>query len=160
MPAADIQEKIREFIRKNPGKSEGVLIRYMAAEEICSRDTTRKHANLLKGSGDIIVEKDKRRNNKTHYLYLNDKSEFNQIDQALSKMEKVIGILPEPVQKTLPKTITVSDTDLPMWSLQILLFRTSLIPFERDSQILYKKIIKLMVTLTLKDIKAKKNPSP
>jgi hypothetical protein len=134
----------------------------MIKQEVCSKDTVKKYVNLLKGSGDIIVEKDKRQNNKTHHLILNDKSDFNQIDEELSNMKRVVDKLPEDIEKPVkPRkgNTWIPDTEMVMFQLQTLLYRTSMISLESESQILYKKIIKLMLGVTIKQIRARKKQS-
>jgi hypothetical protein len=145
---------ILEYIRNNPGRSEGELIRYLEGKQICSKDTTRKYVKLLKENDDIIIEKDKRQNNKTHHLIINNKSEFNQIDTRLSYVEKELDRLTNQPEKQRRGQRNEENwwfqMDNNMWILQMVLLRMTdnKSSLQQDSEMLYRKIIELMVRIT------------
>jgi hypothetical protein len=103
--------------------------------------------NLIK-EGKIKMIKDKPYS-QTHYLTLNEDNEFNKIIDDLSILEKHIEQLEIPKPKKPPN---VPKEDRIMWSMLFKLARVNSLPFEQDSQILYRKIYRLMIELTLKKI--------
>jgi hypothetical protein len=157
---------ILEYIRNNPLRSEGELIRYLEAKQICSKDTTRKYVKQLKENGEIIIEKDKRQNNKTHHLIINDKSEFNQIDNRLSYVEQSVDRLTNQPEKQRQgrrnKENWWLQMDTDMWILQNVLLRMSdnKSSFHRDPEMLYRKVIELMVRITKSQKMARRKGKP
>ena len=156
-----IKEKIREFVTKNPGTSEGELIRHLEKNEVCSKDTTRKYVKLLEDSSDLIVEKDKRRNNITHHLYINNKSEFAKIEKELSKLDGDIDSIIKSENSKIRSGNVEGEQGIStpnraqmyvIYNLIILLWRIGqLIRDKDDRQVLINKVIELMLSVTLKN---------
>jgi len=159
----DIKREIIDFVRKNEGCSEGMLIRHLIKEGVCSKETTRNYVRLLKsekGGTRIIIEPDKRPNNKTHHLRLNEKSHFNIMEERLSEFEGIISRMPDYVKaKGKGKSNSYEkwyiSSDHMMTTLHFYLLSISRIPHEQDTQILYQKLIKLIIRLHLKQTKAR-----
>ncbi len=158
MPSQESKEIILKYIIERRGKAtKNNVVDYMNSKDVpgefrTSRMTTLDIIDELESDDRINVLKGERKG-QSHYLIFNHESEFYQIDQELSKIEKVIDRLPEVVEKTVKthKGLTRDlSMEIGMWNLLDLLDRTSKIPIEKDAQILYKKIIKLMLTLNYK----------
>jgi hypothetical protein len=157
------EELIFQFIKDNPGTSEYRVYHDKKLLKEASKDTIILDINHLVEDKRISIKIETRKNNKIHHLYINDESEFNQITNAISIVERKIASLPEPVDvKAKPRDgyISVPDHEWLMWSLQLSLWRTyTMIRSETDSRILYMRIIKSMIKLTGMRMKALKKQS-
>lgn len=124
-----------------------------------SRMTTLRLINELEKGGRIKILKGERQG-QSHRLSINNNSEFKEINQQISKLEgyidrlKIVKKIEEPRKHK--GHISVSDEEFIFMHILMTLVRINLLPFEKDSQILYRKIIRLMTALALKKIRSMK----
>jgi len=154
----DNSERIREYISKNPGTTEHKVAEYMAENHYCARDTTHNLIyDTLIPNGKVI---DKKIGNSRHKLYINDEDEFNIISQQLSGIENLIQSMDGPMRKFTMLSLMEPPGALRYFGfgyqaqihriLTILLIRTSELELEeKESQVLYTRIVKLLVKLEM-----------
>lgn len=154
-------EAIRQFVRDHPGTSEGKVIQYMNEEQLSSRETTRAIIKTLVEKGEIELKKAKRKNNKTHHLTINDKHEFNLIDQQLSEIDTLMDDMDEYLAKISRKRPANENSHIRELNVQFLIHQQSIdtilglllvrtndtIRSENDSHLFYTRIAKLMLRL-------------
>ena len=152
------EEAVRKFVMKNDSCSEGAVIRYLIDKEICSKDPTRATIKKLIGDGDILLKRDKRKNNKTHHLSINTESEFYRISEQILNVEKKIEHLPEPIHKIVKSPegkITVPNSEFLLLNLHLSLIGTYMyIGPEEQSRLLYrrKKAMAKLIAVKMKAI--------
>jgi hypothetical protein len=83
------REKIIEFISNNLKCTKAQVIRYMNKIGFASDMTTHRIIKELENEEIISVLKDKP-NSQVHYLIMNDKKEFNVVNNALSQIEIIL----------------------------------------------------------------------
>lgn len=154
--------KIINYIKENPGTTENKVVLYMDEKSLCSRLTTLKEIDSLV-SREII--EDRKEGNSFHRLHANNQNEFNRIDLEITEIETIMDEMDEPLRKL--SQISMRENELADRAnlrvnfhypyrdsvgtiLQILLLWTSTkIRSKNYSQILYTRIMKLMLKLTL-----------
>jgi len=162
----DRRGRIIDFIKSNSMCTKAQVIRFMDNNG-SSVMTTHDIIKDLESEKIIQVLKDKP-NSQTHHLILNDDNELNRIDHMLTEIEKTIdGMelfiprLRQLVQRSGKKRMQIfkqlvnleSDvepffTDAIFRMLQIMMVRVSkVILSQKDSQVLYNKIIKMMLRI-------------
>ena len=160
------KEKIRNFIIKKDGKvTKNNVVDYMEkeGEDGSSRVTTLKMIDDLESAGIIEVLRGKRQG-QSHYLRINTKNEYNRISEELSKIEKIVDVMQDPVDRILKLRGEEDDTNynLPEFRilrnldfvqeyynsmdnmLDVLLCHTTIkVHSEKEAWSLYTRIIKL-----------------
>ena len=86
---------IMEYVKKNPGCSEKQVFDAMDNQGICSKMTTVRKIKELKKMEEI---RDSLADGKKgfHKLYINEKNEFNRVNKALLKIERIVDSMSEP----------------------------------------------------------------
>lgn len=146
------------------------VIRYMHTNYGSATDTTHTDIKELISSGELKIE---RVNNQMHYLIINDKSEFNMINNWLSTIETIIDSGEyKPSRRAFQKLNTRSfwlndaiDTEFGIQfsyntlidiMLQVLLVKTDKIVQDQSSrQELFTRIIRLMLKAPSKNLDSK-----
>ena len=163
----DRKSLIIRYIKDHPGTPKGRVIEYM--EHInthsCSRVTTRKYIQELKDLGEIVIKLDPRPNNRTNYLFINDRHLFNRIRIRIEDIEKYIdeevrkkptnknrnlfprGSRDDFITKIVQRQIPSSFESV-MWDLQLLLSAVYLFSTERETRHLFYEILRSMVKVT------------
>jgi ribosome-associated translation inhibitor RaiA len=154
-------EKILQFVTENPKCTKAEVIRFMglwSSVMTCHYDITR-----LVSEGKLSILKDKP-NSQTHHLIINNENQFNFINQELLKIETVVTQLIEEISKlhdfsdiqsheahivsSIKNQLDYSCKSTVEFMLQCLLVLTSKsIHSEKDSQLFYTKIGKLIAKL-------------
>ena len=160
MRSEEIELEIVNFIEKNPGKTINKVAQRMSEKGISSRMTTLKKIDDLKSKERGIIE-DRKEGNSFHRLHINDQNEFKRIDNELSEIEMNVLRMRDNfikfqelyhekkhsprqydnLQVFLEVQVELMDLFLHTLLLQI----NNNVKFETDKQLLYAKIIKLMV---------------
>lgn len=151
-------EKIMKYVRNHPKGIKAKVLEYMTKNG-SSPVTAFKDLTYLINKGRITVLKDKP-NSQVHYLVINDKNEFNQIDKELSEIESVIDGMWEPIhnqrvrilenEEHMDISFQIPYKEAVETMLQVLLVRTNRkIQSKDDSQVLYSKITHLILKLAL-----------
>jgi hypothetical protein len=156
LPGQEIESKIIDYIKQNGGTTKNKVADYMSKKEISSYVTTLKAIDRLKSKN--IVE-DRKEGNSFHRLFINNKNDFNKIDEHLTKIENLLDEMREPVRRvvTIPyasrnysRAVDFKIKYEAFFStmLQALLWHTAdRIHSERDSHVLFNRIVKLMLKL-------------
>lgn len=157
-------ERIREYISNNPGTTEYKVAKYMAENHYCARDTTHSLIyNTLISGGKVI---DKKIGNSFHKLYINNEDEFNIISRLLSEIDNLIQAMDEPTHKYYFKIAHATAAELSYLQpvkdylfgyqgqvdriLKVLLLRISELSLpEKESQVLYGRLVKLLIKVSL-----------
>lgn len=168
MPSSKSESEICDYVKKNPGTTENKVATYMDEKGISSRMTTLKIIEDLKKRGIIL---DRQEGNSFHRLYINDKNEFNRIQNELSEIENIIDDMHGYKQATneyienaqfgdshdagnagfLQSYMHIYEPPI-RTMLQILLSRTNnIIHSEKDRQVLYAKFIELIAKVDNED---------
>jgi hypothetical protein len=166
----DRRGKIIEYVRANSRCTKTEVIKDMEKRSIGSIKTIHPIIIDLLNEGILLVLKN-RPNSQIHRLIINDKNEFNQIDETLSEIDNFIDKMDETVHSVL-NGISKKSTHTSYAHLQELkwLNLSFLIPYddainlilqelltrindkihsETDSQILYTKIVQALRKFTL-----------
>jgi hypothetical protein len=160
LTSPESKERILKYIEEHDGKKiKQNVVDYMNSEVHedlrISRVPTLNIIKELKSENRIKVSG--KRKGQSHYLSINRDNDFDLITKKLIIYKQLIEKLPftEIVKprKGRPWTWT-SDEEIVRFGLEKLLVRTSKIPIMQDADILYKKIIDLSTTLTLKKARA------
>jgi hypothetical protein len=99
------KELIEDYIRRHKGKAtKNDVVDYMASEQVpgkyrITRKTTLKTIDEL-GRDRIKIKKGERRG-QSHYLSINDESEFYRIKQRLGELKNLLNGLPDTVAENL-----------------------------------------------------------
>lgn len=96
MSAFDIDRSILDFIKNNEDCTENEVRRNMSDNHICSSVNAHNRIKNLIKIGDI---EDRKIGNSFHKLRLSDKTQFNRIDKKLDKIDVVLTMMIEPLQK-------------------------------------------------------------
>jgi hypothetical protein len=159
MRTDEIELEIIKFIEKNPGRTINQVSQAMSENGVSSRMTTLKKINDLKSDERRIIE-DRQEANSFHRLYINDRSEFKLVDTELANIEMTIlrmddnSIKYEEMRQTERSNkqadnvmffLRMSNQLIDIFLHNVLLRVNNNVSFETDKQILYTKIIKLMV---------------
>ena len=159
MRADEIELEIIKFIEKNPGMTINQVSQAMSENGVSSRMTTVKKINDLKSDERRIIE-DRQEANSFHRLYINDRSEFKLVDTELANIEMTIlrmgdnSVKYEEMRHTERSNkrsdnvmffLRMSNQLIDIFLHNVLLRVNNNVSFETDKQILYTKIIKLMV---------------
>jgi hypothetical protein len=155
-----IELEIIKFIEMNPGKTINRVAEIMSEKGISSRMTTLKKIDNLKSTERGLIE-DRQEGNSFHRLYINKKSEYKLIDKQLSEIE--LNILrmrdnivryeevyrqndnPPQALEDLMIFIHVFEQSIDSFLHALLLRINNTINSETDRQILFGRVIKLMV---------------
>ena len=164
-------QKILDYIKSHPGSTKTAVVNGL--DGVYSRVTVLNTIKRLVNYGLVEEHKDKP-NSQTHHLRINDKNEFNTIDQELSEIEKIIGEMNVVIDKIYPelraekndKNWRLSTLDMYFVTpylmafdvmIRFLLIRISKSSFsERDTQLLYARVAKCFLELDLQIFKPKK----
>ena len=150
----DRRKKILSFIQEQPGIIKADVIRYMERNGSSIMTTHGIIIDLIKEG--LIIERKDKPNSQVHHLYINDENQFNIVDKKITQVHNFIG--------SLYKKMKVAENDEKLdlfgdWFVEVvsnmlnvspsLLFLVSqkTIHSERDRQILYSKIVNLMLEI-------------
>jgi len=157
-------EAILKFIKRHPDVTENQIVKAMHDNRMCSKITTLKKLRDLKDR-DEIRDSLKEGESGFHKLRINYDNEFMAIDKGLSEIENIIYVMEENLSK-ITKEWDKTDENFPMELSD--LFRFYVYPYmelmetiirlytfktytkihsAKDLQLLYGKIIKLMLLL-------------
>jgi hypothetical protein len=158
LPLPGSKEKILKYIEEHDGKKmKQDVVDYMSSEAASSRVPTLNLIKELESENRIKVKG--KRQGQSHFLSINRDNDFDLITKKLILYKQMIEkfTFTEVVKprKGRPWTWT-TDEEVVRFGLEKLLVRTSKIPILQDAEILYKKIIDLSTTLTLKKARAMK----
>ncbi len=123
-----------------------------------SRVTTLNLIKELESGGRIKVLKEGWRQGQSHHLVFNDKNEFDKVNERLSNIAKRIEKLKkDETEITLPLkkggSVSIPANTLDLVNLCLLVRYTSqFIKNESDQQVLYNKILQLMVNISIKSL--------
>jgi hypothetical protein len=153
---------IRNFIIKNDGKvTKNDVVRHMT--EYSSRAPTLDMIDEFESAGLIEVLRGNRRG-QPHYLKINIKNEYNRISKELSKIEKIVDAMDEPVERIMSLGQPDMIRKIPeRWNIRklhddflgeyydsmdnildvLLFYTTNKVHSEKEAWSLYTKIIKL-----------------
>jgi hypothetical protein len=162
----DVKEMIRNFILENDGKvTKNDVIRHMINDS--SRAPTLDMINELESAGIIEVSRGNRRG-QPHYLRINNKNDYNRISKELSKLEKLVNSMDEPIKRIRslghPEMIKKNPDRMIIRSLHdnflseyhdsiddildaLLGFTINKVHSEKESWSLYTRIIKLKIKM-------------
>jgi len=157
--ADEIELEIIKFIEKNPGMTINQVSQAMSENGVSSRMTTVKKINDLKSDERRIIE-DRQEANSFHRLYINDRSEFKLVYTELANIEMTILRMGDnsvkyeemrQIERSNKRSdnvmffLRISNNLIDIFLHYLLLRVNNNVTFETDKQILYTKIIKLMV---------------
>jgi hypothetical protein len=159
----EIEKKILEFIRQNPESTVNQVADFLTLQRILSYVPARNKVISLIEQG--IID-DRKQGNSFHRLFINDKNEFNIIDKQLTEIEYVLNDLREvnsisesaetddaltsPVIQAGFKNLDFTNAcgQYLLLMLRILLVETAhRIKSQKHSQIVYNRIVKLMINM-------------
>jgi hypothetical protein len=163
----ETRDLILNYITERKGKAtKNDVIRYMendVPEKFrISKETTRKELDLMERSEKLTVMRgDGDRKGQSHKLLINDKDSYNQIYQKLCEIENFMSKMESAINEYRDEKITKDDTWLDQDTtivtsydvsftliLRVLLLVISDAVYdEKDSQILYDKVVRLMLRL-------------
>lgn len=154
MNYAQIENEIRQFIIQNPGTTTNRVAKYLCEKRLLSYVPAYKIILDLIDKG--IIE-DKKEGNSFHSLFINEKSNFNKIEMQLTKIGSIVNEMDRLIQRVDSNSFRDSRIAFEFVSehyqyfqilLQIILVYTAEnIQLDVYRQILYGKIIKLMVKM-------------
>jgi hypothetical protein len=155
-----IELEIIKFVERNPGKTINQVAEFMSEKGISSRMTTLKKINNLKSAERGIID-DRQEGNSFHRLYVNKQSEYKLIDKQLSEIEmnvlrmrdnivryeQVCRQIDNPPQELedLMIFIHVYVESIDSFLHALLLRINNMVKSETDKQILFARVLKLMV---------------
>jgi hypothetical protein len=151
-----IESEIREYIREHDGTTINRVADHMTRNGICSYVTTLNKVNNLI---DKRIVEDRKEGNSFHRLYINDKNDFNIIDNQLNEIENALNLMDKPIRKIISQRFGTRAQDETFefrekydsfftGMLRILLEYTAYkIRSEKHSQMLYDRIVKLILKL-------------
>jgi len=146
---------ILDFIKGSPECTQNQVVKAMDEQRVCSKMTTLRKLDELKQRGEII-DSLKDGQSGFHLYYINNKSNFSQINEKLLRIETIIDRMNNILRSTsradrnpefLKADVFFMDLIYDLFDRVlhlILRLTTENISSEKDSKILYNKIIQVL----------------
>lgn len=158
------EDKILRFIRENRNCTKTEVVNYMDKNGASPMTTHKILKTLTNGRSKKVIAQTDNTNSRIHHLIINEKNVFNQIYLEVSEIEEIMGAMYQSVHKIWHPPYGTHDSalfdvyidfalayrDTINMMLEVLLMKIdNAVHSDSDSQLLFIKIVKLMLELFL-----------